>query len=56
MVFHLSLITVLLMEIYEVLKKCRTGIAEFPDYKKKKPKLQQQNLFELSYCKDLLVS
>ncbi|MDK2920114.1 MAG: hypothetical protein PWQ37_2847 [Candidatus Petromonas sp.] len=42
--------------IYEVLKKHKTGIAEFLNYTKKKPKSQQLSLFELRYCKSLLVS
>ena len=41
--------------MYEVLKKCRTGILEFLDYRKRKPKSQQISLFESSYCKDLLI-
>lgn len=42
--------------MYEVLKKCKTGIREFLDYSKKKPKSQQLSIFDLSHCKDLLVS
>lgn len=42
--------------MYEVLKKCRTGILELLDYRKKKPKSQQMSIFELSHCKGLLVS
>lgn len=42
--------------IYEVLKKCKSGITEFFNYTKNKPKSQQLSIFELSYCKNFLVS
>ena len=42
--------------IYEVLKKCETGITEFLKHIKNKYKSQQLSIFDLSYCKDVMVS
>jgi hypothetical protein len=42
--------------IYQLLKKTNSGINMFFDFRKKKAKSQQLSLFDLSCCKDFMVS